>query len=247
MSSCRIGLLHDHHVEDLIHESAISEEILTEAAVTSFDDALSLEIMRFRIRGYGFPYYCLATGTPKYFRVRKDKVRRGEAKYLCPKGSVQMLYHLPSNRREILNGNLPLFITEGEKKLLSFISNHPNPKRMGAVSFSGCWNYGKKGDDGARRLIDDFSLIPLTNRRVVLIPDTDYFYNSNVNKAMSELIRLLLLRGVRLELIDLRVNEFEKLGVDDFIARYGFSSLLSRINQPLYELGDTFEDRGDRQ
>lgn len=84
--------------------------------------------------------------------------------------------------------------------------------------------------------------IPVSERVVYLIPDTDYFTNSSVKSAYDKLIELLVKEGSMLNLVDIRGESEDKLGVDDFIIKYSFNSLAERIENPIAVFYHNFEE-----
>lgn len=149
-----------------------------------------------------------------------------------------MPYFIKENIPFIYEHSNPLVITEGEKKLLSFYSHfiHKKEKPVGVVSASGCFGFFKKDENENLVLSDGFDLIPVLNRMVIVIPDTDYFFNSEVKRAYDKLCGLLVEKGATIDLIDLRTYDDEKLGLDDFIVKYGIDALKTKMLSPAISL-----------
>lgn len=117
-------------------------------------------------------------------------------KYMGQKGSTNHLYlpPLPGFKEKLLDSSIPLFFIEGEKKLLRFWQEGLN---VAAAGISGVWNFRASGGayspSRKKTLVDEIFQIPLKNREVVILFDSDAAYGP-LNKALmafsSELAQL---------------------------------------------------------
>lgn len=190
--------LHPQHLQDL-RKSDLSDETIREACIYSvtprdinkklgFNDPSVESMMAFPYPGQnGFERY-------KPFPIRAAK------KYLQPKGSLNHLY-IPDRVRSILSDpSIPLFITEGEKKVLKAIQ-----EGLQCIGVSGWWNWS----GGNKTLISDFDDIVLKDRKIILIPDSDWKsinkhgYGKNIKPAIYELAGKLAERGAKIFLKEL--------------------------------------------
>ncbi len=235
------------HAEMLKKDSGIEVSVLEKADVKSFTTEEALSNVEISREGIAFPYFN-KDGDIIHYRLRKDVVHEGEGRYHQKKGSRLLPYFLVENLPDIYNEEIPLVITEGEKKLLSFYSHVIDSGLMhcGVVSASGCYGFFKKDDYDERVLTDEFYDLPVSGRRVILIPDTDYFLNPMVKAAYDDLIKILISKGSKVELIDLRHEEEQKLGLDDFLVTYGLDAFLLKLGQPAAVFGyDEMSDEVD--
>ncbi|MGA2466040.1 MAG: DUF3854 domain-containing protein [Thermodesulfobacteriota bacterium] len=151
-----------------------------------------------------FPY----PGTNGFERFKPFPVRPGKPKYLQRKGSGNHLY-IPSSVRGIFqDSGVPLYITEGEKKVL-----RATQEGIYCIGVSGWWNWKQKG----KGLISDFDLIIFEARRVILVPDDDWKHPGRyggkiIEKVVYSLVRELSKRGARMFLKELNLNHREKGG-----------------------------------
>jgi hypothetical protein len=124
-----------------------------------------------------------------------------DIRYFQKKGSELHCYFLKDRVNQIFDSNEILYITEGEKKLLC-LQSISGFESAPIVSFPGCWNWTKAGSN--KKLAELWDKIPLENREVVLLPDSDFFLNSNVNAAIKALVENLVDKKAIVSIIDLR-------------------------------------------
>jgi hypothetical protein len=212
MSAAPLSAAHRAHLAT----SAIADAVIAERGYSS--DA----------RGLRLPIYQL--GTPVAFDswLRPDAPRVDEhgklIKYLWPAGQPHVLDVLPryavqpdeQTPAPLYDRTVPLLITEGVKKQDALTS-------LGVagvpVGLAGTWAWGKKNADGDMELLPDWSPLPLRDRPVVLIFDSDAWRKESVNMALTELAEQLTQRGARVHLAHLPdLADGAKAGVDDWIA-----------------------------
>jgi len=180
--------------------------------------------------GIHFAYYNLKSqNLGKRTRYHRAKLFNGKhIRYHQKKGSSLNAYFILDDIKLINENSKTLYLTEGEKKLLSFKSTN-HFAREPIISIPGCHNW--KADGTVAKIFEE---IPLKNRKVIFIGDSDYFYNPMVYSGYNGFIEYLVSRGAIVELIDLRDGTVNKNGADDYITKYGESSLLSRIKNPYW-------------
>ena len=234
----------------LLSESFISPALAQSAGIFRVDSLIGSKIVG--RNGHGdysgliFPYYLPGSSSPREYRLRRDNPDleqgsdgriRQKGKYLSPPGRGNLLYFVPMTASEWLKDtNLPVCITEGEKKTLALwelswhgLSDSAVLPRFLPVGLSGAWNWrgkvGKEENERGRRqdvkgVIPDFGLIEWKGRVVHLVFDTNVQTNDSVQAARRGLEKELTRRGAMVRLVEL--PEIEGVnGVDDLLALKG--------------------------
>lgn len=197
-------MLRESHINQLIKESAISLAVIEQAELQSLDSGKAFSTVGLYKQGIGFPYFKL-DGEFYGLRLRKDEVEEGEGRYHQQEGLPFNLYFLKTHIKKILDNLIPLYFVEGEKKLLSLVSNLQEENiDFAAVAFPGAFNWHIKGE---KELAPIFKDIPLEGRLVKFIPDSDYFSNSMVKNSYDLFLSALTERGAIVHFIDLRNKE----------------------------------------
>lgn len=226
------------HRRHLKETSAIADDVIDVSGVRSFSPEESQRIFGKPSDGLAFPYLNL-TGELIGYRMRLDEALRDEngktiQKYTQVKGTSLTAYFIECSIPKLMNVECPLFITEGEKKLLSLLSTSLTAEGA-VVSYPGCWNFKESGKEEFSEIWDQ---IPLLNRTVNWLPDTDFFHNPNVYAAGLKFLELLLQKGALVKIINLDLDdESDKIGVDDFLLQSGEVELGRRIANPIWKLG----------
>ncbi len=149
-------------------------------------------------------------------KPRKYEVRAGLGMVLdCP----------PRCHAALNNPNIPLYITEGIKKV-----------DAGAAR-GGCWIgllgvYGWRGtnEHGGKVALPEFEDVALNGRRVYLIFDSDIMEKQPVHQALGRLKQLLESRGAAVRVVYLPGGpNGEKVGVDDYFVTHPDATLDSLI------------------
>jgi hypothetical protein len=196
--------------------------------------------------GIVFPYYLPQGEYPREYRLRRDNpdleretdgTIKAKAKYLSPPGRGNLLYFVPMTDRAWLSDvNLPVCITEGEKKTLSLwelswcgLADSCAMPRFLSIGLSGVWNWRGKvckteNDKGQKQdvkgAISDLKLAEWRGRAVNIIFDANVRTNVSVQAARRELAKELTRRGAQVRFVDLPeiagVN-----GIDDLLALKG--------------------------
>ncbi|HEV7376814.1 MAG TPA: DUF3854 domain-containing protein [Pyrinomonadaceae bacterium] len=202
--------------------------------------------------GLIFPYFLPGNASPREYRLRRDNpdlerkpdgTIKEKAKYLSPPGRGNLLYFVPMTDPDWLTDtNLPVCITEGEKKTLALwelawkgLSDSAPTPRFLPIGLSGVWNWrgtvGKTANANGQRqavkgVIPDLDLIEWEKRVVYLVFDTNVKTNEKVQAARRELSKELIRRGALVRFVDLPemagVN-----GVDDLLALRGADYVLA--------------------
>jgi putative DNA primase/helicase len=119
-------------------------------------------------------------------------VKKKQIKYLQPRKSGVRLY-IPPAIDKLSDVSVPLYITEGEKKALAACQ-----KGLCCVGLGGIWNW--RNSEG---LIPDLANIPVQGRKILIVPDSDVNYKSQVLAAVTELYTELCKRQADVEVIQL--------------------------------------------
>jgi hypothetical protein len=149
-----------------------------------------------------FPAIQTDTGTVKYYQAPKT----GCALYIPP-GCEAILQDV----------NIPLYITEGEKKGLKAWQ-----EKIPCVSIGGLWNWSDATEE--KKLISDFDRISLQGRTVYVVPDNDWEQPDrhgepkNLRQAVYDLAYRLIDRGAKPFVVELPPGP-EK-GLDDFLCHH---------------------------
>jgi hypothetical protein len=200
--------------------------------------------------GVIFPYRLPGCDSPREYRLRRDNPEleqkpdgtlKTKDKYLSPPGRGNLLYFAPGISPDCLKDiNLPVAITEGEKKTLALyrLAEHESEAlRFMPVGLGGVWNWrgviGKANDEkGVRRnikgVISDFNLIAWEGRSVFVIFDSNVATNEKVSAARSQLGKELKRRGATVRFVDLPQIDGVN-GVDDLLGQKGPEYVLSLI------------------
>ena len=135
-----------------------------------------------------------------------------ELKYIQPLKTPAMPYILPDIWEAKDQTNIPLWITEGEKKALKLFQHGKF-----AIAISGIWNFkaGKNSEyEDSKKLWTELLKFNLKSRLVYLAFDSDFKTNENIRMALLEL-------AFKLYSIDAMVKIAlwpEEKGIDDFLA-----------------------------
>jgi hypothetical protein len=190
------GTLAPDHLADL-RKSTLADETIRAQYLRSVPPGLIVRLLGFDVPGIQsallFPFRAPAGGFMDHARVKLFPPlteRAGHAvKYLQPKGSTPRLYFVAACLREVLEGERPLWIVEGEKKALAVAQ-----LGLPAVGICGVEGWHARGSSA---LLADFDGIRLRERIVEVVPDGDYQDNPNVRRAITRLGEALAARGAR--------------------------------------------------
>lgn len=141
---------------------------------------------------------------------RKQKVR----KYLQQKFQPLRMDCNPVARHKLGDPNVPLFITEGEKKADAVIS------RGGCcIASPGVWGFKSRNSAGGVTVTSDFQFVHLKDRDCYIVFDSDLAENPQVGLAGATLFEILERRGASVQIIRLPPGQNgRKQGVDDYLA-----------------------------
>lgn len=146
------------------------------------------------------------------------RIRNGKAlKYETPAGMKMLIDVPPAIRHLIGNPKLPLWITEGVKKV-----DRAAAAGLCCVGLLGVWNWRGSNADGGMTALADWESIALRGRTVVIAFDSDVMTKRPVLAAMSRLREFLKSRGAEVQVCLLPPGPAgEKTGLDDYFVRGG--------------------------
>ena len=154
---------------------------------------------------------------------RPDEPRRTKEsviKYEWPRGKGRR-FDIPPRCYEFLaDPERPLWITEGAKKADSLATYGYT-----ALNIAGVWNWRTRNDRGGIALNTDIEEIPLNNRLTYLAFDSDVSVKVPVKRALQRLTSVVARRGGRVKIVLLPGTVEYKVGIDDFLVRYGVEGL----------------------
>jgi len=190
------GALAPEHRADL-HKSGLTDATITGQFIRSVPPSMIPRLLGFDMPSVRsamlLPFRAPAGGFLDHVRVKifppLTDAGGHTIKYLQPKASAPRLYFVASCLREVLEGEAPVWVVEGEKKALAVAQ-----RGLPALGFCGVegWHAG-----GERRLLADFDALRLRDRIVELLPDGDYQTNPNVKRAIQRFGAALTMRGAR--------------------------------------------------
>jgi Protein of unknown function (DUF3987)/Domain of unknown function (DUF3854) len=217
-----LRLLPDHRAD--LERSGLSEKTIAGWGAYSIEAD-----QRWVISQLGFPHLhppalALPILPPDYVQpdrnhvmLKPDRPRldgRGRpAKYESRPKSRNRIHVPLSVRRELAGPQMPLVITEGQKK-----AEKAAQEGLCTIALAGVWNWRDRVGDSSFP-ISDFELLSLTGRRVVLCFDSDAAWNPHVCRAEQDLSSFL---GSRFEAI-VSIKRLPqgpggtKVGLDDFL------------------------------
>lgn len=212
-------------LEDL-RRSGLTEETIKSAGIRdgSDDEVAVLLREKFKVSGFVLPYFGLDRKQLKFYRVKVLTSLNGHhpPKYLQPKASGNHLYIPPAlhaiDPDWVRNTDLPLFITEGEKKALAAVQaglptvavggvfswrTHIHQLDRGLVrvedkASSRIVHLDDRGEKAYRtEVVSELGEIEWKDRDVFLIFDSDAESNPEVQRASFELSNWLDEHGAR--------------------------------------------------
>jgi hypothetical protein len=224
--------LHPDHLDDL-RKSGLTDETIATHRIRTVPPSMIEPLLGFPapkvLHAYIVPFPDPAGGWMDHCRlkvfgdaspteVRGDQVEEhrgryrynaGRTKYLVRRRSVPRLYFPIPTMARALEGDEPVWLTEGCKKALGAMQ-----LGLPAVGLEGPWSWHLKGES---RLLPDFNFIKLKDRVVELVPDSDISTNPEIMRAMRQLADALRAVGARPRLVRLPDGQNGKVGIDDYI------------------------------
>jgi len=191
--------LSPHHLAALKDESAISDDVIAARGYATVTDKNELTHLGFapsqcRVPGLLLPLYT-TDGQNGLYVYRPDNPRVIEArskrepdgryknrviKYEFPKGQSMRVDCPPVCQPMLANPQIPLWITEGQKKADALAS-----LGLCAIALLGVWNWRGKNALGGTTILSDFDYIAFEGRDVRIVFDSDVMVKPEVRQAMN--------------------------------------------------------------
>lgn len=219
-----MSILSEKHRAELETGSAISPEIIAERGTftaRTANDCPSAFSDYQRAPGLVFPIRD-TTGDVVAWQLKADRPRRDKSskpiKYETAAGGRQCI-DVPVRSRPLLgNPRVPLWITEGAKKVDSGLS-HGIPCIIG---LQGVYGWRGKNEYGGKVALSDWESIALNGRHVVLAFDSDCMTKPAVRDALDRLSAFLKRRDAHVRYLLLPdSSDGRKCGLDDWFATGG--------------------------
>ena len=190
------GSLAPDHLADLIKSGLTSETIQCQL-IRSVPPWMISKLLGFDPNEVSsallFPFHDPKGGFMDHVRIKVFPTFTGRdgqtVKYLQPKGSGVRLFFPITTMEEVLEGDSPIWLVEGEKKSLAVAQ-----LGLPSVGFCGIEGWHRKG---SKDLIPDFDHINLKDRVVELVPDGDWRTNLDVRRGAENLSHALTARGAQ--------------------------------------------------
>jgi hypothetical protein len=182
--------LSTEHREMLEVESSISPEYIAgRGYYTASRRAYVPEVFKGKQRRLGLVIPTFSPSGATGFRLRPNVRISPGRKYEQPYGVGSILDVHPFNLERVRNPHVELWITEGEKTADSLAS-----RGECVISIPGVNNFARKGSRGVEGL-PCWDYIPLQERTVNVVFDSDVLTNSGIQLALERLVALLEGRG----------------------------------------------------
>ncbi len=137
-------------------------------------------------------------------------------KYETAAGARQVIDVPPHTKGALDNPTVPLWITEGAKKVDS-----GSTQGLGVtIGLQGVWGWRGTNEHGGKTALADWEQIALNRREVVLAFDSDVMTKKSVRKALERLSDFLKSKGARVKyLLMPDLPDGAKCGLDDWFAQ----------------------------
>jgi len=221
-------MLSDEHLKMLREGSGISEDAIASRGYRTVTDARELEHYGFsrdqrRVPGLLMPVHC-TDGTNSLHSYRPDnprEIRSGKGKdykhkilkYELPQGQGVRLDCPPACLSQLGNPQIPLWITEGQKKADALAS-----RNQCVIALLDLWNFNGKNSFGGTTFLADWGYIALKDRDVRIVFDSDVMTKTQVRQALDRLKEHLERKGAHVGVVYLPKRKDGKNGVDDYLA-----------------------------
>ena len=190
------GTLAPEHRADL-ERSGITQEMIDRQFIRSVPPQLIGPLLGYDVSTIRsaclFPFRAPAGGFMDHARLKifpaLTDAEGHTIKYLQPKARRPRLYFVAACLREVLEGDAPLWVVEGEKKACAVVQ-----LGLPAVAICGVEGWHEKG---TLALLPDFDACRLRDRIIEFVPDSDYQTNLDVKRAIQRFGGALLARGAR--------------------------------------------------
>ncbi|MCL0065768.1 DUF3854 domain-containing protein [Dehalococcoidia bacterium] len=225
------------HFMQLREDSGISVEVMKQRGYRTIREPKELEGVDFSkaqsrlVPGILMPVWG-ADGEVKTYQYRPDKPRlddkRKPRKYENPKGYGLHLDIPPACREMVKDPAIPLFITEGIKKVDALVSNDAC-----AIGLMGVWGFRGRNVYGGITSLSEWQSIDIKSKRQIYIAfDSDIITKPQVQQAMNTLGRWLQDKRNDVSVIVLPSPSGEKVGIDSYLLTHSLDDVV-KLAHPL--------------
>ena len=164
-----------------------------------------------------------------------------KVKYVWPTGVRNAVDVNPACLRDLQDPTIPIILTEGIKKADAILTAaRAEGFACAVLAVNGCWGW-KSSTEGGSIASRDFQDIPLSDRRIYVVSDSDFRTNDQVRAGWSSCAQYLSSKTGehRTFLVVVPPNGLDKQGADDYLARgLTLFSLLAYASTPAHALLD---------
>lgn len=219
-----------------LQRSGISQDVAESVGIRSVDRSEYNEILGFAFsempEGFVIPFYDPVTGHPMrtpdgrpYVRIKLEHpviIDGSPAKYLSPRQGGQHAYFPPGIHNQILNAEMPVLLTEGEKKALRCSISGPP-----VIGLTGNWGFTQSSTGD---LLDELKPYATTNRNWYVIWDSDALINFDFAAATHKLKVYLQTRKVNLHILIFPTSDITiKVGLDDYLCAHPVNDFVALL------------------
>lgn len=247
-----MSALHDHHRAMLCEESGIRADVIAARGYETVTTKTELRQRGFSPAQQNVPALLIPifspTGDVVLYQARPDtpRIAKGKpVKYETPSGSAMRLDVPPASQDRINNPKVPLFITEGVKKVDALVS-----RGLCAVGLIGVWNWRGRNEHGGKTALPEWEDLALNGRQVYIVFDSDVMTKKEVHAALARFAPFLKHKGAKVAFIYLSVGDgATKQGVDDYLAAgHSVDDLLALATSEVREIeGETENGKEPRK
>ena len=240
-------MLAPHHQEMLSKDSGISDDVITARGYKTVETRKELRELGFgEAQSKCAPALVIpiwdVRGEKAFHIMRPDNPRTLKTKptkYENPAGAKIVLDVHPHSKPNLGNPEIPLYITEGSKKVDALVS-----RGCCAIGVMGVWGWRCTNGAGGKTALPDWESIALNDRKVYLVFDSDAMEKKEVHLALVRLKAFLESRDTKVMVVYLpQLDGLDKVGVDDFFVRGhtvdDIKNLASKELRPLPREPDT--------
>lgn len=199
-----LTMLEPHHYQ-LLRESAISDSVATSRGYQSAVSKSHLKVLGFADYQCRTPALIIPIwnvhGEIGLYQARPDspRIRRGKpVKYETPSGARLILDVPPTCRDQLGNPAIPLWITEGSRKVDSAVSHG-----LCCIGLQGVNGWRGTNTHGGKTALPDWAMIALNGRAVYVAFDSDVMDKAPVALALRSLGAFLGSRGANVRYVRL--------------------------------------------
>lgn len=211
-------------------------------------------LLKIKAPSYRIPYFDLDGKAQKFFRARLLSPPKGRfgsnqvekpLRYVQPANTTAHLYFSPLQKdpswKKISEDiNIPLVITEGEKKASAACK-----VGLPTIGLGGVWSFMSKKLD--QELIPDFQMIEWSGREATILFDSDLNENGQVRNAMFTLARRLALQGAFVYIAYLpNAEDGSKQGLDDYLLTHTIEDFEFKLEFEPYVMSRALWDMNEK-